>query len=83
MYPQTGQVTIHSSFGKDISLGNGIFINQSITFVDLGGIYLEDNVVIEPRSRLLTVNHLVDPVKIRGIIVDSTRLKENAWIGPM
>lgn len=30
---------------------------------------------------MLTVNHLVDPAKRRGIMVDSIRIKENAWIG--
>lgn len=37
--------------------------------------------LIGPGARLLTVNHLVDPAKRRGIMVESIRIKENAWIG--
>lgn len=71
----------YTDFGKHISFGKDIFINQNVTFVDLGGIYLENNVLIGPGSRLLTVNHLVDPLKRRGLLVESIRIKENAWIG--
>lgn len=71
----------YTDFGKHIVFGKDIFINQNVTFVDLGGIYLEDHVLIGPGAHLLTVNHLVDPVKRRGLFVDSIRIKENAWIG--
>lgn len=77
----TVSLPFYTDFGKHISFGKDIFLNQNVTFVDLGGIYLEDNVLIGPGARLLTVNHLVDPAKRRGIIVDSIRIKENAWIG--
>lgn len=77
----TVSLPFYTDFGKHIAFGKDIFLNQNVTFVDLGGIYLEDNVLIGPGSRLLTVNHIVDPVKRRGIKVDSIRIKENAWIG--
>lgn len=77
----TVSLPFYTDFGKHISFGKDIFLNQNVTFVDLGGIYLEDHVLIGPGARLLTVNHLVDPAKRRGIIVDSIRIKENAWIG--
>lgn len=77
----TVSLPFYTDFGKHISFGKDIFINQNVTFVDLGGIYLENNVLIGPGARLLTVNHLVDPAKRRGIFVDSIRIKENAWIG--
>lgn len=71
----------YTDFGKHITFGKDIFLNQNVTFVDLGGIYLEDHVLIGPGARLLTVNHLVDPAKRRGLYVASIRVKENAWIG--
>ncbi|AEB30993.1 putative acetyltransferase, isoleucine patch superfamily [Carnobacterium sp. 17-4] len=77
----TVSLPFYTDFGKHISFGKDIFINQNVTFVDLGGVFLEDNVLIGPGARLITVNHLVDPAKRRGIIVDSIRIKENAWIG--
>lgn len=77
----TVSLPFYTDFGKHIAFGKDIFLNQNVTFVDLGGIYLEDNILIGPGARLLTVNHLVNPAKRRGIIVDSIRIKENAWIG--
>lgn len=71
----------YSDFGKHISFGKNIFINQNVTFVDLGGIIIEDNVLIGPYARLVTVNHLIDPKNRRGIRVESICVKRNAWIG--
>ena len=77
----TVSLPFYTDFGRHISFGKENFLNQNVTFVDLGGIYLEDHVLIGPGARLLTVNHLVDPEKRRGIMVDSIRIKRNAWIG--
>lgn len=77
----TISLPFYTDFGRHISFGKDIFLNQNVTFVDLGGIFLENNVLIGPGARLLTVNHIVDPAKRRGIVVDSIRIKDNAWIG--
>lgn len=53
----------YSDFGKHITFGKNIFINLNVTFVDLGGITIEDSVLIGPGARLVTVNHLVSPKK--------------------
>ena len=50
-------------------------------FVDLGGICLEDSVLIGPRVNLITVNHLTDPKERRGLSVKPIHIKKNAWIG--
>ncbi|KAF1298592.1 acetyltransferase [Enterococcus sp. JM4C] len=71
----------YSDFGGHITMGKDIFINKNVTFVDLGGITLEDKVLIGPDSRLITVNHLLDPVSRRGITVAPILVKKNAWIG--
>lgn len=71
----------YTDFGYHISLGKNIFINQNVTFVDLGGITIEDHVLIGPMTRIITVNHLLDPVKRRGLEVKPVRIKKNAWIG--
>lgn len=71
----------YSDFGKHIKFGKDIFINQNVTFVDLGGITIEDQVLIGPGSRLITVNHLISPKKRRGIKVEPILIKKNAWIG--
>lgn len=71
----------YSDFGKHITFGKNIFINQNVTFVDLGGITIEEDVLIGPSSRLITVNHLTDPNKRRGLKVEPILVKKNAWIG--
>nr|WP_242596357.1 sugar O-acetyltransferase [Enterococcus ureasiticus] len=71
----------YSDFGKHITFGKNIFINQNVTFVDLGGITIEDDVLIGPSSRLITVNHLVDPKARRGLNAAPILVKKNAWIG--
>lgn len=71
----------YTDFGKHIKLGKNIFINQNVTFVDLGGIIIEDDVLIGPMSRLITVNHLIEPTIRRGLLVNSIRIKKNAWLG--
>ena len=49
-------------------------------FTDLGGITIEDRVLIGPRANLLTVNHPTNPSQRRGLIVKPITIKEN-WIG--
>lgn len=71
----------YTDFGKHISFGEDIFINQNVTFVDLGGIVIEDHVLIGPMCRLISVNHLIDPKKRRGLSVASIKIEENAWLG--
>ena len=50
-------------------------------FTDLGGITIEDNVLFGPRVSLLTVNHIIDPIKRRGLTTKEITIKKNAWIG--
>lgn len=77
----TVSLPFYTDFGKHIRLGRDIFINQNVTFVDLGGITIEDNVLIGPMSRLITVNHLTDPIKRRGLFLSPVHIKKNAWLG--
>jgi acetyltransferase-like isoleucine patch superfamily enzyme len=71
----------NTDFGANIRLGKGVFINKSCMFVDLGGIELEDNVLIGPDVKILSVNHPLDPKIRRGVILKSVKIKRNAWIG--
>lgn len=50
-------------------------------FIDLGGIELEDNVLIGPEVKILSVNHPLDPKNRRGVILKSVKIRRNAWIG--
>lgn len=77
----TVSLPFYSDFGSHIRLGEDIFLNQNVTFVDLGGITLEDHVLIGPGCRLISVNHLLEPEKRRGLQLKPILIKENAWLG--
>jgi acetyltransferase-like isoleucine patch superfamily enzyme len=71
----------YTNFGRFISIGKHVFINHACSFLDMGGITLEDHVLIGPRVNLVTENHPLDPVTRRGMICKPIVIKRNAWIG--
>jgi len=62
-------------------LGKNIFINHACTFLDLGGITIEDDVQIGPKVNLITENHPVDPAKRKYLDLKAILIRRNAWIG--
>lgn len=70
-----------SDYGPNIKLGKNIYINRNCMFVDLGGVTLEDGVLIGPGVKIISVNHPLQPEKRHDVIVDSVLIKKNAWIG--
>ena len=71
----------YTDFGRNIHFGKNIFINRAAMFVDLGGIIIEDNVLIGPRVNLLSVNHPELPMKRRGVLLAPITIKKFAWLG--
>jgi acetyltransferase-like isoleucine patch superfamily enzyme len=74
-------VPFYTNFGKFITLGKNVFINHACSFLDLGGITIEDNVLIGPRVNLVTENHPLNPAERRSLMVKPIVIKQNAWIG--
>jgi acetyltransferase-like isoleucine patch superfamily enzyme len=74
-------VPFYTNFGKHIKLGKNVFINHACTFLDLGGITIEDDVQIGPKVNLITENHPIDPAKRKYLDLKSIVIKRNAWIG--
>jgi len=74
-------IPFHTNFGRHITLGKNVFINHACTFLDLGGITIEDDVQIGPKVNLITENHPVDPAKRKYLDLKSILIKRNAWIG--
>ena len=74
-------VPFYTNFGKHIKIGKNVFINHACSFLDLGGITIEDDVLIGPRVNLITENHPVDPAKRKDLDLKSILIKRNAWIG--
>ena len=71
----------HTNFGKHISLGKNVFINHACTFLDLGGIVIEDDVLVGPKVSLITENHPVRPEDRKMLDLKGIVLKRNCWIG--
>lgn len=71
----------HTNFGKFIRLGRGVFINHACSFLDLGGITLEDGVMVGPRVNITSETHPVEVGKRNTLVPEAVLVKTNAWIG--
>jgi len=71
----------HTNFGRFISLGQNVFINHACSFLDIGGITIEDDVQIGPRVNLTSENHPINPRDRKTLIPNPIVIKRNAWIG--
>ncbi|SKC63858.1 DapH/DapD/GlmU-related protein [Ohtaekwangia koreensis] len=74
-------VPFYTNFGKHIKLGKNVFINHACSFLDLGGITIEDDVQIGPRVNLVTENHPIDLATRKHLDLKPIVVKRNAWIG--
>ena len=71
----------HTNFGRFIQIGKKVFINHACTCLDMGGITIEDDVLIGPKVNLVTENHPIDPANRKALICKPIVIKRNAWIG--
>lgn len=71
----------YTNFGRFIRLGKNIFINHDCSFLDIGGITIEDHVQIGPKVSLITENHPLDPGDRKTVLPGPIVIKRNAWIG--
>jgi acetyltransferase-like isoleucine patch superfamily enzyme len=72
---------LHINYGKHTKIGKNVFINFDCVFLDLGGITIEDNVLIAPKVSLLTEGHPTSIVDRHSLIPKPIHIKKNAWIG--
>jgi acetyltransferase-like isoleucine patch superfamily enzyme len=71
----------YTNFGRFTLIGKNVFINHACSFLDMGGITLEDHVLLGPKVNLITENHPVNPTDRRALICKPIVIKRNAWIG--
>ncbi|WP_439583749.1 sugar O-acetyltransferase [Dyadobacter bucti] len=71
----------HTNFGRFITLGKNVFINHACSFLDMGGITIEDDVLIGPRVNLTSETHPLDPANRGTVIPKPIVIRRNAWIG--
>jgi acetyltransferase-like isoleucine patch superfamily enzyme len=72
---------LHINLGIFTHMGKNVFINHDCTFLDIGGITIEDDVLIGPKVSLITESHPLSPAERRALIVKPIVIKRNAWIG--
>ena len=71
----------YTNFGKFIQIGKNVFINHACSFLDMGGITIEDDVLIAPKVNIITENHPVNPSDRKVLVTKPVTIKNNAWIG--
>ena len=72
---------LYINYGKHTKIGKNVFINFDCTFLDLGGITIEDGVQIAPKVSLLSEGHPIAPDKRHSLVPKSIHIKKNVWIG--
>lgn len=72
----------HTNYGKNIRLGENVFINHDCSMLDLcGEIRIDDDVLIAPQVVISTEQHPVSPSDRKKIFGKGIHIKKNAWIG--
>lgn len=72
---------LYINYGKHTKIGKNVFINFDCVFLDLGGITIEDGVLIAPKVSLLSEGHPLNPEERHSIVPKPIHIKKNAWIG--
>ena len=72
---------LYINYGKNTKIGKNVFINFDCVFLDLGGITIEDNVLIAPKVSLLSESHPLSPNDRDSLVPGHIQIKKNAWIG--
>ena len=71
----------YSDFGRNIHLGENVFINACCQFQDQGGIWIGDGCLIGHNVVFATLNHDLNPERRQICIPKSIVLGKNVWIG--
>ncbi|RDZ34009.1 MULTISPECIES: DUF2255 family protein [unclassified Haloferax] len=71
----------HINVGKHTSVGRNVFINHACSFLDLGGITIEDEVMISSMVTITSEGHPVDVDRRKTLVPGEVVVERNAWIG--
>ena len=71
----------YTAFGKTTRVGKEVFINFGCTFLDQGGITIEDGVFIGPGAKILTERHPEQPALRHTLQTEPVVIRRKAWIG--
>ena len=72
---------LYINYGRNTKIGKNVFINFDCVCLDLGGITIEDNVLIAPKVSLLSEGHPLSPNERQSLVPGHIHIRKNAWIG--
>ncbi|RVU70193.1 MULTISPECIES: DapH/DapD/GlmU-related protein [Lactobacillus] len=75
------RLPFYTDYGRNLKIGQGVFINANVMVTDLGGVTIEDKALIGLGAMLISVNHQLAPAKRHELELKPVLIKENAWIG--
>ncbi len=65
---------------NQVTLGKNVYINHHVTMMALGGVVIDDGVMLGPEVGLFTVNH--EPNNLRTVMTKPIQLKRGPGSGP-
>lgn len=70
-----------TDYGRNIHVGDRVFINSGCRFQDQGGIYIGDDALIGHNVVLATLNHDIAPARRQALIPAPIHIGNRVWIG--
>lgn len=71
----------NSDCGKNIHIGENVFINSGCKMQDQGGIFIGDNVLLGHNATLLTLNHDENPENRGDLLPSPVYIGDGVWLG--
>ena len=71
----------YTDCGKNIHIGQHVFINTGFTMQDQGSIYIDDGALIGHHATLVTLNHDFDPDQRGDLHPAPIRIGKRVWLG--
>ena len=75
------ETPFYTDFGKNITIGNRVFINAGCKSQNQGGIVIGDDALIGPNTVLATLDHDLDPEKRPILHPAPICIGRRVWIG--
>jgi len=71
----------YTDFGRNIHVGENVFINSCCQFQDQGGIFIGDDCLIGHSVVMATLNHGIAPEERQNLTHATIKLGKGVWVG--
>ncbi len=71
----------HCEFGKNLTLGEDVFVNMGCRFQDAGGITIGDDTLVGHGTTIVTLNHALDPARRADMVPAPVVIGRKVWLG--